>query len=105
MSMKQIQIAPALLNTLTGTINNFVLQHGEENSWTVSLQGPRTNITTSDGTASGMAQGGGVAGSWNATFHGSTGDDSTTQPDSVVGEFNANFGNGLAAGAFGARKD
>ena len=103
-------IAPNMLNTLTGTIDNFVLSGGEANTWSVSLQG-RQNITAGSGTATGMAQGGGDAGSWNAVFHGatpetaSTGDGTTTvAPDSVVGEFNANFGNGTAAGAFGARK-
>ena len=64
------QIVPALLNTLTGTIDNFNLSGGEDNAWAVSLQGDRLNIDTTDGTASGMAQGGGAAGSWNATFHG-----------------------------------
>ena len=26
-------------NTVTGTIDNFVLQHGEENAWSVALKG------------------------------------------------------------------
>ena len=100
------QIPPRLLNTLTGTIDNFVLQHGEVNEWSVNLQetpDPATGNIDGGGTASGMAQGGGDAGTWNATFHGPTTDD--TQPHSVVGEFNANFGNGFVAGGFGARKD
>ena len=105
-------IADNLLNTLTGTINNFKLSGGEENEWSVSLQGAGAtgNIVTNEGTASGMAQGGGDAGKWNSTFHGLTSsmtvDGATTNfaPDSVVGEFDANFSNGSAAGAFGARK-
>ena len=100
------RLAPNLLNTLTGTINNFVLSGGEDNSWSVSLQetpDPTTGNIEADGTASGAAQGGGDAGTWNAVFHGPTADD--TQPHTVVGEFNANFGNGTAAGAFGARKE
>ena len=43
-----------------------------------------------------------LAGTFSATFHGPTEDD--TQPTSVVGEFGANFSNGSVAGAFGARK-
>ena len=102
-------IPPNMLNRLTGTIDNFMLSGGEENTWSVSLQGAAGNIDTGTGTASGAAQGGGDAGTWSATFHGVTSrtvDTTTTNfaPDSVVGEFNANFGNGLVAGAFGARK-
>ena len=96
-------IAPNLLNTLSGTINNFELQHGEANDWAVNLQG---NIDTGDGTATGTANGGGAAGTYSATFHGPNedADNNPIQPHSVVGEFNASFGNGTAAGAFGAKK-
>ena len=100
-------------NTLTGTIDNFVLQHGEENTWSVGLKG---GIDTSDGTiengeASGMK---GDTGSLTGTFHGSVApvdhdmddatDDEAPTPSSVVGEFNANFSDGSAAGGFGARR-
>ncbi len=103
-------IAPRLLNTLSGTIDNFELAGGEENTWAVNLQG---EITEGDGTASGTANGGGAAGTYSATFHGPAthdhDDDTTTTevpiaPGSVVGEFGANFSNGSVAGAFGARK-
>ena len=95
-------IAPNLVNTLSGTINNFVLQHGEYNEWSVNLQG---DIMDDAGTASGTANGGGDPGMFNAIFHGALDtDDPTVTPSSVVGEFNANFGNGTAAGGFGARK-
>ena len=95
-------IAPNLINTLSGTINNFQLSGGDENEWSVNLQG---GIMPDDGTASGTANGGGAEGSFNATFHGALDtDDPTVTPSSVVGEFNANFGNGTAAGGFGARK-
>ncbi len=93
------RIPPAMLNSLSGTIDNFVLSGGEANDWSVNLAQGDVNA---DGTASGVANGGGDAGTWGATFHGPTADD--TQPHSVVGEFNANFGNGTVAGAFGARK-
>ena len=100
------QIAPALLNTLTGTIDNFNLSGGEDNAWAVSLQGARSNIDTGDGTASGMAQGGGMGVPWTATFHGPNEDagNAPIQPHSVTGEFGANFSNGSVAGGFGARK-
>ena len=99
-------IAPNLLNTLSGTINNFELSNGEANDWAVNLQG---TITTSDGTvADGTASGGGDEGAFRATFHGDVTADAegnVPHPGSVVGEFNANFGNGLVAGGFGARRD
>ena len=93
-------IPPNMLNTLTGTIDNFMLQHGEVNTWSVNLQGNIVNdgVTSPDG-----ATGGGAPAAWSATFHGPTTDD--TQPHTVVGEFNANFGNGSAAGGFGARTE
>ena len=92
--------------TVTGTIDNFQLSGGEQNKWSVDLKGDMT-ANGRDGTASGMADGGGAEGSFSATFHG----DVTTAvdgvyptPSSVVGEFNANFVNGTVAGGFGARE-
>lgn len=96
------QIAPALLNTISGTIDNFMLSGSEGPGWSVSLE---KSAASTDGTASGMTKGGGDMGTYSATFHGPTGDDGTTQPHSVVGEFNANFSNGSVAGGFGARKN
>ena len=96
-------IAPNLLNTVTGTIDNFELSGGELNAWAVNLEG---DITGNAGTASGAATGGGAPGTFSATFHGSVAavDDVVPQPSSVVGEFGANFSNGSVAGGFGARK-
>ena len=89
-------------NIVSGTIDQFVLEHGEDNKWSVALEG---DIATTEGTASGTANGGGPAGTFNATFHGALdSDDPTVTPSSVVGEFNANFSDGTAAGGFGARK-
>ncbi len=52
------QIAPIMLNTLSGTIDNFALSGGEANAWSMALQG---DITTGDGTVSGgTAKGGGA---------------------------------------------
>ena len=107
------QIPPGLLNSISGTINDFMLSgHDQGPGWSVSLE--QGAITTGTGTASGVAKGGGADGSYSATFHGPAthdhDDDTTTTevpiaPGSVVGEFNANFSNGSAAGGFGARKD
>ena len=97
-------IAPNLLNTLSGTIDGFELSGGEANEWSVNLQG---DIDTVDGTASGAANGGGdPGGTFSATFHGPNedADNDPIAPHTVVGEFNTNFGNGSAAGGFGARK-
>lgn len=96
------QIAPNMLDTLTGTIDNFELSGGEANRWSVTLSG---DIMDSDGTASGTAKGGDPNddGSYTATFHGPTTDN--TQPTSVVGEFNSSFVNGTVAGGFGATID
>ena len=101
-------VAESMKNKVTGTIDQFVLQHGEENAWSVALKG---DITPDDATASGTANGGGPEGTFSATFHGSVaaaedaavGDD-VPQPSSVVGEFNANFGDGTVAGGFGVNK-
>ena len=107
----QQDIAPNMLNTVTGTIDNFALEHGEENGWSVALKGARMlqENTMRNGTADGGAT---PEGSFSGTFHGATprtpaitDGDATVAPGSVVGEFNANFSNGEAAGAsFGARK-
>ena len=97
-------IAPNLLNTVSGTIDNFMLSGDEENAWSVALQGA---ISAGDGTASGTAKGGVGDGSFSATFHGdvtTAADGTVPQPGSVVGEFNAGFTNGSVAGGFGARK-
>ena len=114
--------------TIGGKITGFVLQHGEENDWAVGLgladfsgrtdndpgeSGPGGNWTN---TFNGVATGDSTAapGSWNGMFHGVAGDvdhdmvDETpvvnTKPAAVVGEFNANFTDGTAAGGFGVNK-
>ena len=113
---------------IEGMVTDFVLQHGEENDWAVKLGladfsgrtgiGPGKEGPGSDfaGTFNGVATGDSTAapGSWNGVFHGSSANfdhdmDNTTgdinrQPVAVVGEFNANFTDGTAAGGFGANK-
>ena len=93
---------PSQVNTVTGTIDKFELEHGEDNMWSVVLDGA---ITPSDGTVTGTADGGGAEGSFSATFHGDVMpvEEVVPKPSSVVGEFNANFSDGTAAGGFGAR--
>ena len=106
-------IAPNQLHMLTGMIDNFVLSGNEDNEWSVTLAGA---IDSGAGTASGTAKGGvtGQDGSFNAVFHGSVApvdhDDDVEapavapRPHTAVGEFNASFGSGSVAGAFGARQ-
>ena len=98
-------------NKISGTIDNFMLSGGEENSWEVTLGGDITTATgvVSGGTAKGNVMG--EDGSFSATFHGPVGDhdsDADTPeipyPHTVVGEFNSVFSNGSVAGGFGARK-
>ena len=105
------QLAPNLLNTVSGTINNFELSGEEANTWSVAVQASRAtgaNIFT------GTAKGGLPSndGSISGTYHGPTpetaaANDGTTRvaPGSMVGEFNSFFNNGSVAGAFGARKE
>ena len=97
---------------VTGTINNFMLSGNEANSWSVALAGTRADNANNIGTT-GTAKGGveGKDGSFTATFYGLTPltpatDDGTDKvaPDSVAGEFNADFNNGMVAGGFGATK-
>ena len=106
-------IAPNQLYRLTGTIDNFVLSGGEDNDWSVALAGA---VDMAAGTASGTAEGGvtGLDGSFSAAFHGPVApvdhdDDPNTDavaphPHTAVGEFNAGFSSGSAAGAFGLRR-
>ena len=97
-------IPPSLLNTITGTINNFDLSGDEANDWSVNLA--KGMIAPNADTFSGDAHGGGTAGTYSGTFHGDVAEvgDVVPQPSAVVGEFNANFSNGSVAGGFGANK-
>ena len=95
-------------NTITGTINNFVLEHGEAQDWSVALKGTRA---TGANTVTGTANGGGTEGNFSGMFHGPTpltpatdDENARVTPGSVAGEFNANFSNGSVLGAFGANK-
>ena len=103
-------IAPNMLNTVTGSISNFVLSGGEENDWGVNVMASRADNAN---TFSGTANGGGAEGSIDGTYYGvavidndGTADmDESVLPSSIAGEFNANFSNGTVAGAFGAERD
>jgi hypothetical protein len=107
-------IAPAKLNTVSGTISKFTLSGGEANSWTVDVNGKREDNAN---TFAGTAKGGGAAGKFSGTYHGPlVGDDvdhdanpdtaalDDVAPPVLVGEFDANFSDGSVAGGFGARK-
>ena len=96
-------IADNMLNTVTGTIDKFVLSGEEAQEWSVALSG---TITAADGDASGTAKGGVGDGSFSADFHGPVAavGGVVPHPHSVVGEFNAGFTNGTVAGGFGARE-
>ena len=111
-----------------GTMDKFVLQHGEENDWAVSLgladfsgrdgMGPGKEAAGNSfaNTFKGEAVGDSTAvmGSWNGSFFGAAGQIDpdnggpmpavNTAPAAVIGEFNANFTDGTTAGAFGVRK-
>ena len=100
------QIAPAHLNTITGTIDNFELEGGEAQSWSVELLRSATYDTTVTDTVrfSGATKGGGENGAYSGQFYGGTGDASDAAPGTDGGEFTANFLNGHVAGGFGATK-
>ena len=104
-------------NTIDGSISNFDLSGGEPNAWGISLKKANFNAVVNGEVAvagnpknifGGTADGGGASGSWRGIFHGEPVDgdapDSKLAPPAVTGEFNANFVNGAAAGAFGAEK-
>ncbi|MDE0032591.1 MAG: hypothetical protein OXU75_05610 [Deltaproteobacteria bacterium] len=100
-------IAPNMVNTVTGTINNFELSGGEANTWSVAVEADRA---TGANMFSGDAKGGMGDGSISGTFYGPTPETTVTTdgdrrdaPGSMAGEFNAGFTNGSVAGAFGAR--
>ena len=114
--------------TIGGKITGFVLQHGEENDWAVGL-GLADFSGRPDGTAPGESDPGTpsrirsavwlqetarlplVRGMGCSTVMRGTSIMTTTTPRTintppaaVVGEFNANFTDGTAAGGFGANK-
>ena len=95
--------AVSLQNTVSGTIDNFMLSGQEEQSWSASLA-RSAQIQTNTATGETMGYKGGKAGNYQVTFHGGGGSENV-QPTSVAGEFDAFFSNGSVAGAFGATKN
>lgn len=93
-------IAPADFNTITGTINKFVLSGDEPQDWSVALKGG-IGLTGANDDFNGSANGGGEEGAFSGNFYGAA----DTLPGAASGEFNANFSNGSVAGAFGTRKE
>ena len=96
-----VAVTPRVDNAIEGTISDFELEGGPDNSWSVDVSATFTDGGVLTGAASGMA---GDDGSLSGQFHGPNATDDTVAPMAVVGEFNANFVNGVAAGAYGARK-
>lgn len=89
-------------NTIEGTISNFDLDGGPTNSWKVNVSaGIGSGFALENGVASGMT---GNNGSLSGQFHSPANRAAADAPSVLVGEFNANFVNGAAAGAFGARE-
>ena len=108
---QQLSVAQTKHNTISGTINNFM--DGEfELGWTATLKSRLFAADSPPGVTSG---GDGTAdGSWTSSFFGPSAavdhdDDDTTNmvrpmPTGVAGEFITHFGNGHAAGAYGATR-
>ena len=89
-------------NTIEGTISNFDLDGGPANSWNVNVSaGITSDFALENGVASGMT---GDDGSLSGQFHSPADRVAADAPGVLVGEFNSNFVNGTAAGAFGARE-
>ena len=101
----------AVVPTLRGHISSF--QGGAVGNWTVVLNEANLD-TTSAGFTNGTTAGGGAPGAWTAQGYGPTpvdhdGEPGTTaqnqRPTGFFGRFNANFGDGSAAGAYTTRAD
>ena len=99
-------IAPNLINTISGTINNFEDAEGNNLGWSVDLN--KTGIDTADGSIdAGTTTGNG---SWTGAFYGNPDvpttdrDETDNYPTGVAGEFNAHLGDGHVVGAYGATR-
>ena len=101
----------AVAPMLRGRISNF--QGGAVGNWTVLLNETALNATAGFD-AVGTTAGGGAAGEWTAQGYGPApidhdGDTTTPlqnqRPTGFHGRFDANFGDGAAAGAFATRAD
>lgn len=102
--------ANRVANSVRGSISNFELEYGESQNWFVDVRATVSSTFALENTRV-SADGNNAAGSITGQFHGTAvdrdGDTATTPlapPPVIVGEFNATFDDGSAAGAFGARK-
>ena len=103
----QDTIAESMLDTITGTIDNFELAGGEAQKWSVELMRSESYDDLTDPTIvtfTGATKGGGEPGEYSGQFYGGTGNANDVAPGEVAGEFTANFLNGNVAGGFGATK-
>ena len=104
-------IPPNMLDTVTGTIDNFLNDAGEmiDEDWSVALTGVNHTHDDASGAADGSFSGttvgdmGADAGAFSGNFHGDNTENE--HPAAATGIFDANFSNGTVAGGFGARLD
>ena len=103
--------------SLKGEVKNF-MGNAVDPAWKVTLAGTGDDATmtfSNEGTVtSGQARDGtgrtkkGDNGTWSATAYGGTNDannNASKRPSVIVGNFDANFSDGSAAGAYATRKD
>ena len=102
--------ANRVANSVRGSISNFELEHGESQNWFVDVRATVSAAFALENTRV-SADGNNAAGSITGQFHGTAVDrdgagsgTALAPPPVIVGEFNATFDDGSAAGAFGARK-
>ena len=100
-------IAPKLVDTISGTVDGFTDSAGNSigTDWVLSLD--KADIVTNDGTFAGVstgksAAGTGAAGTWSGQFEGDNTDDAT--PSATTGVFHGHFLDGHVAGAFAAKE-
>ena len=104
-------IAPNMLNTITGTINNFS-DGGQmvDPAWSLKLDSIDIEAVNNDAMFAGSTSGTGQDGNWRGQFFGNpppdTGvaDDTNDYPMGVAGDFTGHFRNGHVIGAFGATR-
>ncbi len=99
-------IKPILLNTISGTVDDFTDSEGNPigTGWVLSLE---ADIETNHGTFAGVstgksAAGTGPAGTWSGQFEGDATGDAT--PSAATGVFHGHFLDGHVAGAFAAKE-
>ena len=110
----QSTIALSLLNSINGTVTDFMHENGQEidSTWKVTLKQAEYGADADlvDGMFTGATTG---DGEWRGRFYGEVEEDSDdvatgnqpTYPAGVAGEFNAHFDRGHVIGGFGAERE